>query len=377
MKKSKRIEILSFCLSMVILAVLILSTILLIKNHQDNQVEFISLRNQYRGGTIALELGEDHTVDFDELISDKNLIYDKASLVETENYKVKDKTLTPTREGIFSVILRLEYSQKKIIYHENVMRVICYDITKFVQINTVEDLCKMNDKKEGHYILNADLDLKDIENFQPIGNFPINNVFSGIFINPNGYVIKNLTIKTSTKIPHSPSGGCAGALFGSTRNAYIDNIILEDVSIDVSDCDSAVSYGAGLVAVDANSLITNCKVTGKISATLYAGGIVGCADYTSLKNNLFIGTVIQKNGDLSDRPSAGGLAGWLTCCSIGQENFASDVFGNIVAAKIQSETIAGKIAGLIQGDRIRDNMIYCEVSAPEVYETGRPIKPTN
>ena len=158
-------------------------------------------------------------------------------------------------------------------------------------------------------------------------------------------------------------------------NAYIDNIILENVYIDVSDFDGkGWSRAGGITDYTNNSLITNYKVTGTIIAQLYVAGLAASIDFSTLKNNNFIGELIQKNGDFKQLPSAGGIAGYLYCCGKGDLYKGCEITGNTIAAKITSESIEGKIAGKIHGELIHDNIIYCELNAPNEYETGKGIR---
>lgn len=51
----------------------------------------------------------------------------------------------------------------------------------------------INNNLSGHYILKSDIDLSAYPVWIPIAA-GINNYFTGMFVNPDGYVFKNLTI---------------------------------------------------------------------------------------------------------------------------------------------------------------------------------------
>lgn len=382
-KIKQRITKCFICSLIVIMSIILLgATITFIANVIDDlKPEYKSLRlnDHYWGKYVALEIGEEYIVNIDEVVEEKDIEYNKLYFGESEYYSFKNNTITPIKEGIFYVEIIFKNRKEKTIYFDTILKVFCYDKDNLIEINTVEDLCNMNKNKSGKYILNSNLDLKDIENFNPIGNFPIDNEFTGMFINPNGYVISNLTIKNTSEIYHGPYGGCVGGLFGSIKNAYIDSIILENVYIDVSNFEGTGWSAAGSIAdLAQESLITNCKVNGTIVAQQYVGGIVGCSNYSTLMNNEFKGEIIQKNGNLKQNTSAGGIAGWLQGCHDGYDLYTGcEITGNIIEAKITSELIAGKVAGFIHGDDdcIHNNTIICELSAPEEFEFGKTIIP--
>ena len=305
--------------------------------------------NNYEIRSIGLAVGETYTINFEEVISNSNIEYNKHSIDESAYYTVKKDTIKAVKEGVYNVNFHLKNRKENLTYVGTILKVYCYNPNTMIPINTVDDLCNMNKNKSGHYILNSNLDLSSIENFDPIGNTPDGNQFTGMFINPNNYVIKNLKIKSSKEIYNGPYGGCNGGLFGSVKNAYIDNIILDNVSIDVSDFDGqGHSEAGGLVSYGISSLISDCKVSGNISAQLYVGGIAGASDYTTLINNTFTGTVIQKNCDPKEMSAAGGLAGWLYGCQE-DSSFPSTCYvsDNEITAKIISEDTLEYILGIV------------------------------
>ncbi|MBO5656822.1 MAG: hypothetical protein J6R94_01400 [Agathobacter sp.] len=319
--------------------------------------EIITGDGNYEIRSIGLAVGETYTIDFEEIFAESGIEYSKHSIKDSDFYTVKGDTIQAVKEGVFYVDFRLENRRANIVYEGQVIKVFCYDLANMIPINTVEDLCNMNKDKRGHYILNADLDLSGIENFEPIGNSPAGDEFTGIFINPNNYVINNLTIKTSKEIYNGPYGGCRGGLFGSLDNAYINNVILENVSIDVSDFEGEL-YGnaGGLVSTAIDSLITDCKVSGQVVGQLYVGGIIGSSHYTTLINNSFQGTIIQQNCDTKETPAAGGLAGYLYGCVKGEDTVSLCVVtNNNIKAQIIAEHIADELIGICFGDCIINN----------------------
>lgn len=308
---------------------------------------------------VGLELGKEYAIDFSEIYPDMNIYYDECTLAESDFYTSENNVITPIKKGIFYVNFTLLNKKDNILYTGTALKVYCYDINKMKKINTVEDLMNIKNNKSGHYILNSNLDLKDVNNYIPIGDYFIDGEFSGVFINPNNYVIRNLSINTATGINSGLYGECLGGLFGNIQNAYIDNLILENVYIDVSDYTGKYySIAGGIVGNSGNSLITNCKVSGTIIGQINVGGIAGSIGNSTLRNNTFKGTVVQKDGNKEGPSYSGGLVGVIHGCFENQaQHSGCEVTDNFVDAQIIAESISGDIAGLIKGDCVKQNNI--------------------
>ena len=344
---------------------------ILINDKINTSKKTLSLAN-YQIKQVGLSLDENYVLNIDEFLSNGDVEYDSYEIIESKYYSIDGNTIIPREEGIYPVEINFYNRKENTCYKATIIELYCYDIEKMIMINSVEDLCNMNNNKSGYYILNSNIDLKDIKDFDPIGNFPAGNEFTGFFINPNNYVISNLTIASAKNIYHSPYGGCGGGLFGAVQNAYIDNIILENVYIDVSDFIGESYSAAGSIANFATySFITNCKVTGTVIGQLYVGGIVASANNTTLTNNIFNGKVIQKNCDIVQRPAVGGLAGWLFCNQNNEPITDCVISNNIINANLTSDSVAGKLAGYVYRDSWFNNMLVCIVNAPEEYEIGK------
>ena len=321
--------------------------------------------------SIGLEVNKDYELDIESLMSESSIEYSKYIINENdEYYKVKKDKIIPIKEGVFNVSVSFIDKVNKTIYSHSLYKVYCYNPKTMIKVNDVDSLLNMNNNKKGHYILDNNIDLKDIDNFEPIGNHPAGNEFSGMFINPNNYVISNLKIETSEEIYKGPYGGCNGGLFGSVKNAYIDNIILDNVNIDVSDFNGkGSSVAGGLIAFGINSLITNCNVEGIIKATRHSGGIIGSSSNVTIENCEFNGTVFQEGPIDEMSYASGGLAGYLYVYRA-FEITTCFVRNNKVTATVISNNIAGGLAGYIEGDCYSDNTLNCILEAPNTYEIG-------
>ncbi len=163
---------------------------------------------------------------------------------------------------------------------------------KFIGISTAAELQAINDNLDGDYFQLTDIDLSSITNFDPIGSSSSN--FTGSY-DGNGYVIKNLTID---RISENRVG-----LFGSTQNATLNNVWLENIDIRGNR-----NVGGLLGYSNGGTTLNNCSVVeGNIKADEgNAGGLIGYASYSSgitINNSLVIGV------DVDAHSYAGGLVG--------------------------------------------------------------------
>ena len=149
------------------------------------------------------------------------------------------------------------------------------------EIATAEDLLAISDNLSGNYVLTADIDLSDYENWTPIGAFqPLSDApehvevphpdyaFTGSF-NGNGHRISNLSITSA-----APMGaGLFGCASGTERgDAYIGNFTLENVNVK----------GGYLVGGAVGLQFMGCKVSdialvgeNKLAGMQGIGGVVG------------------------------------------------------------------------------------------------------
>jgi len=191
-------------------------------------------------------------------------------------------------------------------------------------ITTAQELADMNNNLDGHFILMADIDLGDFGEWTPIGRvIPIaeqpnwsatqrrrQGAFRGMFVNPHGYVIRNLTITTSEVMRDV---GLFGFVYGD--DTFIYGVVLEDISIDVSDFEedrggTTVGGIAGVVFGDV--MIKNCVVSGTIIGGIQVGGIVGANSHGFIINSHFVGFIrVERDRNYTARYFAiGGIAGF-------------------------------------------------------------------
>lgn len=291
---------------------------------------------------LFLEKGESVTFNYTEHFADTPITIDKFEARSSDEsvFTVSGNTITAVGIGRATMPVNL-YSKAENTYYYTTAATIyvtAKEDTRLTEIDSAQDLADIRKDLDGYYILKNNIDLSEWGDWNPIGNLPLeeesvlpgNNAFRGVFINPYGYTIKNLTISSSENIPHGLYGGCHGGLFGDIKDAYIDGLILKNVQIDLSDFEGGRSSAGGITASSLNSVIRNCNVTGRIVSQDSSGGIDGGASWGRLIGCRFKGTVVStENG-------AGGIAG-----------FGYIVQDCSVDATVQGAFSAGGILGLV------------------------------
>lgn len=171
------------------------------------------------------------------------------------------------------------------------------------------------------YVLISDIALSSP--FEPVGSESM--PFKGNLTNQNGYVIRHLTIE-------KPAEENIG-FFGFAKNAVIDGILFDDVSV-------SGDYAAGtFVGSGKNVTMIDCAVTsGNVSAYQEAGGLIGKTDGAVLANCSFEGDAVKSTGTYY----AGGLIGNASNVSVLNSHAAvKDVYAE--------NEYAGGLIGAVSG----------------------------
>lgn len=170
-------------------------------------------------------------------------------------------------------------------------------------VNLMKEVNNGDSKPNSTFTLACDIDLSG-KIWTPIGcNY--NKPFSGAF-DGRGHKISGLTINASAVYQFQ-------GLFGHVRGATIQNVILDGVNLD---CTYTGNFYVGGIAGQAtDSTITNCGVTGNITAEstaefLRVGGIVGNAYWNTSISKCFSYAGIDASGaGSSSKIYIGGIAG--------------------------------------------------------------------
>jgi len=314
-----------------------------------------------------------------------NLSEDGFRLLPLENTTVvtiEGNTITAGHSGRVGIAVTLIRRRNgNIIPHSGVHFAIIYVVNEdtMTHITTPQELADINNDLNGHFILMNDIYLCEWGEWLPIGrtipfveqpyicnchlDFTASQsglclVFRGMFVNPHGYKIRNLTITTSaTDTTMRGTLGSAG-LFGAVHSSVlIYGVILEDIFIDVSDYNGDIIGAPSVGGIAGNAhggaKIINSFVRGEIiGGGEYTGGIVGLSA-ALIVNCTFKGYLknLQKEFSWSIQFGLGGIVGF-------NSYFGSARGGNIINCTVYADiyggewAIVGGIVGVAQGRAI-------------------------
>lgn len=185
------------------------------------------------------------------------------------------------------------------------------------------------DSFEGKTIkLMGDIDLSD-NKWVPVGTS--DRKFAGTF-DGNGKTISNMTIEAEY----------AAFIAYTDNNASIKNITFENVNIN------STKYAAGVVCnVGSNNTFESIEVSGKITATSYAAGVIFDAIGVKIKN-------CKNEADITSN-RAGGIAAWLEGANVLEDvENTGDIIGNTGAGGITCR-ISGSIINAVNRGNIVAN----------------------
>ena len=194
-----------------------------------------------------------------------------------------------------------------------------YTVTSAEGLKNIAKLVNEEWKLGINITLTADIDLKGID-WTPIGKDD-NKAYTGTF-DGNGKTITGLTVTGSYKY---------AGLFGDIdENGTVKNVVLEGVQIT---SDNSSGYAGG-VAGDSWGTIENCSVSGSVSGTTFAGGVVGSQWGGSI-------TGCNSSATVKGVTYAGGIAGstnsgaTLTACyATGDVTLVSNDIGTCYAGGV-------------------------------------------
>jgi hypothetical protein len=209
------------------------------------------------------------------------------------------------------------------------------------KIGTAEQFNAIRNRLDGHYVLEADIDLTSYENFIPIGAFvplfeapedeetpKLELAFTGIF-DGNGHKISNVTISAMQE-----GVGLFGCVAGD--NGVVKNLVVENVTVDGFNLVAGViGYQASTNAVENITLQGTNSIT---CTTKMAGGIVGAGNSDIIDCSAIAD--ITLTGDGSQAQFVGILAGGIAYGSI----IDCIVTGGSITAVAGSHSIGGLAA---------------------------------
>lgn len=229
------------------------------------------------------------------------------------------------------------------------------NITK---ISTPQQLNNVRNNLNGNYELTNDIDMSQIEDYEPIGN-EVDGAFKGTF-DGKGYTIKNVQMDDNSH----KYAGLFGYLDGKVQNVKLQNAVIK-----------ASRYAGGIAGyLDENGGVRGCVVSGDIGLskdnygfTRYVGGIIGYVNGEILE--------CENRVNLGDRGDyIGGIAGYsnndIKKCEnrgnlIGGSGIAEYVDGNVEDCmnygniSTSGAGIARKVDGNIENCINYGNIIEC------------------
>ena len=183
-----------------------------------------------------------------------------------------------------------------------------YTVTSAEGLKNIAKLVNEEWKLGINITLTADIDLKGID-WTPIGKDD-NKAYTGTF-DGNGKTITGLTVTGSYKY---------AGLFGDIdENGTVKNVVLEGVQIT---SDNSSGYAGG-VAGDSWGTIENCSVSGSVSGTTFAGGVVGSqrgGSITGCNSSATVKGVIFAGGITGETNSGASLTGCYATRDVTVEN---------------------------------------------------------
>ena len=195
-----------------------------------------------------------------------------------------------------------------------------------IRIKTAEELADIAQKPSRNYALGADIDLSQIESWEPIGGFEEGNEFSGTF-DGNGFVISGMTIKgleADEEFNYLPIG-LFGKVTGTIRNVTLVNYYIE------LDGDQSRFYIGGIAGWLSRASMSNCVAIGEFNnpeidyeggiwdsllgsyaeptTSLYCGGAVGYVQGSTVTKVSTEGKITSQSNE--ENVYFGGVAGYV------------------------------------------------------------------
>lgn len=200
-----------------------------------------------------------------------------------------------------------------------------------VLVNNKEDLEKMRQNLNWHYVQKADIVFAEDEQFMPIGgkDTPFTGAFHG-----NGFKISNLNIKR----PDEDYNGLFGQLSAS---ALLNNITLENCHIEgenqVGGLAGDLRGGSILNSTVSGTILANRNFAGGVAGSNTGGLIFNTHAAANVSGTFHIGGLCGKNfaGSKILHSSAAGI--------IGGDSFVGGLVGENYSSLIENSQASGKV----------------------------------
>ena len=261
-------------------------------------------------------------------------------------------------------------------------------------IQNADDLKTLRDKittdhnatyANAHYKQTADIDLRDVENWQAIGwESNGNTCFFGGVYDGDGHSIKNMT---STNLPYPINFECGffkDVEYGTVKNLNFENCkVTNPISADcagilarrikgatIENCHvisgevtGNVNHVGGLIGDAIGSEIRKCSFSGTVlGRETYTGGIVGRTVYDSNKNKKTVLSDCYTTGNIAGNNYVGGIIGsaegtevsnCYTTADVGGLDYVGGICGNADTVDIANSVVLSKVLHAVYGDVAR------------------------
>ncbi len=207
------------------------------------------------------------------------------------------------------------------------------------QITTAQQLDKVRNHLDKHFVLKNDIDIEGYDNWLPIGDI-YGVAFSGSF-DGKGHSITNLKITTS-------NGLRTFGLFGYAVDAEIKNLRVENASVTPSwSYEQQVGILAGYTA---RTTVTDCSTSGTVSGSatyisaFHVGGLLGqIVDSTVVESCYSTAAIVGEGSGLIDDIQPG--ASVRDCYSAGSVSSGGGFAGSIMGTVENCYTISSVSSG--------------------------------
>ena len=213
-----------------------------------------------------------------------------------------------------------------------------------IRISSEKDLKKIADDLSGHYVLTNSITLK--KEWNPIGDK--DTPFTGT-LDGDGHAIRGMKVSVQDN-----EKSVYGGLFGVAEDADIEQLALEDISIQNGTGSDA--YMGGIAGKMTNTSISDCYVSGNISTgtamTQTTGGIAGAVyqDGDSAYDSSISTSFARVDISNPERGVAGAIAGWLSESECVQNCYTDNDRLELFTAKENPENCRALVGDALAGE---------------------------
>lgn len=316
---------------------------------QEHQYTWIEggLTNQLRNRVFLCKTGLSYSFTPADVVPEEEgiTVSSIAFSGEIEGYHFSQSSVVFSSSGFFPLSCEVYDKKTHRAYTTSLGRFYVYNPSEVITLNTLKDFELISSHPAGAFELGANIDAKNETGFSPLCvPHALEERFQGVFLNPNHYWIENLSITPKRWGNDEPS--YLASFFGEASHAYIDSLILKNLSLDTSTLSSA-SYAGGIAGLLEGSYLGNSTVTGTLKSQGLTGGLAGYVQESIIENCSFEGTIVSSTPATTDySQGTGGLFGEIKAKT--SSSFQSTVLNHLNAkGSLSGLDYVGGIVGLL------------------------------